>query len=400
MSSNNTSYCLSNGNVIFTNAIAPNLDVLIRENKIFAIQPHQPTGITRYIIIDATDKYISPGFIDVHIQGCGGADFLDDSDDALETISRTSASGGTTSILATTTIRKNDNEFSHLKRLKKVVNQNIGGAKIIGVHLEGPYINEKMKGGFSTNFVKKQSVKEFKNILDILGSDLKMITLAPEVDKDFKITKLAHTQGIIVSIGHSEADYELTKKAFESGVTHVTHLFNAMRGLHHREPGIIGAALTDNNVSVQIIADGYHLHKTILKIIYKLKKRDKIILITDGTAPTGLKEGMTFEGVGGTIKCEKGAIKLKDGTLAGSALLMNQMVRSLINLADISIKDAIYIASIAPAKLLGIDATKGSIARGKDADITILDKDLNVIETFVEGKRICNASFSSHKIAT
>jgi len=395
MSTEKNWYCLSNGNIVFYDGIAPNLDVLIRENKIHAIQPHQPLGISRYTIIDAKDKYIAPGFIDVHIQGCGGADFLNDSDEAIQTISKTSASGGTTSILATTTIRKDDKEYTHLKRIKKFINQDIDGAKIIGVHLEGPYINEKMKGGFSSNYVKKPSLEEFASILMILGTDLKMITLAPEVDTGFKITKLAHKQGIIVAISHSEADYELTKKAFKAGVTHITHLFNAMRGLHHREPGIIGAALTEPSVSVQIIADGYHLHEAILKMIYKLKKRDKTILITDGTAPTGLKEGMTFEGVGGKIKCEKGAIRLEDGTLAGSALLMNQMLKNLINLADISIKDAIYIASTAPAKLLGIDSTKGRIARGMDSDITILDKDFNVVETFVEGKRICKASLSS-----
>ncbi len=390
MQSSTTKYCLLNGNIILPDEIRENHNVFISGDKITSIEPYKARKKNtndEYTIINAKDKYICPGFIDIHIQGCGGADFLDNSNEALKTISETSAYGGTSSILATTTIKKDDKEFSHLRRLKKNIGKEFGGAKIIGIHLEGPYINENKKGGFSSDFIRKPSLKEFKKILSILGTNLKIITIAPEINNIFEIIKEARRNDIIVALGHSEADYELTTKAIKAGASHITHIFNAMRELHHREPGILGAALTNENVSVQIIADGYHLHKAILKLIYKLKGRNNTILITDGTAPTGLKEGMTFKGVGGKIICKNGAIRLQDGTLAGSALLMNQMLKSLINLADIDITDAIYMATMSPAKILGIESRKGSIEKGKDADITILDNDLNVIETFVSGKR-------------
>ncbi len=332
-------------------------------------------------LFDAGNLTAAPGFVDVHIQGCGGSDFLDATSEAVHTIRRTALSGGCTSLLATITF---DNEPGAFDRLTKVVNAikqgstGNDGACIPGIHLEGPYLNPEKRGGFGRRFFRKPSRDEFLKVLEIVGDALKMVTVAPEIDGVQGIISEALRRGIVVSLGHTTATYEQARATFALGVNHITHIFNAMDGIHHRAPGLPGAALEDDNIFVQVIADGIHIHPAVLKLLYGIKGAGRICLITDATAPGGMPEGTELEGVGGSIVVRNGAVRLSDGTLAGSALLMDKAVRRMHKLAGVPLGEALRMASLTPATAIGLEDEIGSVYKGLTADFVLFDDDLKI----------------------
>ncbi|MGH4138878.1 N-acetylglucosamine-6-phosphate deacetylase [Clostridium sp.] len=332
-------------------------------------------------VIDAKGKYVSPGFIDIHIHGSGGYDTMDGTAEALKVISGTIAANGVTSYLPTTMTMDKDSIYSALDAIREAMKIENQGAKILGVHMEGPFINEKYKGAQKADNIIEPDYDIIKNYLDII----KIITLAPEVDKDHSfIKKVKHNSEITLSIGHSDASYEEAIKAIEDGITHATHTFNAMTPLNHRKPGIVGAIFS-SDITCELIADMIHIHPAIFNILINAKQKDKIVLITDSMRAGCMKSG-TYDLGGQKVIVENGAARLQNGTLAGSVLTLNKGVENMLSHSSLEIYEAVAMASSVPAKVINIQDRKGSLEVGLDADIAIFDKNIDVCFTIVEGR--------------
>jgi len=329
-------------------------------------------------IIDAKGAYLSAGFIDLHIHGSGGADTMDASLDALQTISNTLLQTGTTSFLATTmTMSKDDivNALVNIRDNAKLAN----GASILGAHMEGPFINPAQCGAQDTEFILLPSME----IIDEFAPFVKMITLAPEIARGMEFVKQIKSRHphIVLSIGHSNATYEEAKNSFDAGISHATHLGNAMSGFHHRNPGVLGAVL-DSDITCDVIADGIHTHKASLRIFWEQKK-DKLILITDAMRAGCMKCGAYNLG-GQEVNVRDGKATLADGRLAGSVLRLNEALANMVKFTNMTLVEAIYSVTAAPARKLEIN--KGFIQAGYDADIVLFDEKLDILTTIVGGK--------------
>ncbi len=373
------------GTVHRKDGIIHNARILIRDGRILDVRHGQELSPDSF---DASGLSAVPGFIDLHIQGCGGADFLDATPGAVQKIRQTAMAGGCTSLLATTTFENGPGGWEHLGKIRDSLADGARGpgARIFGVHLEGPWLNIERKGGFGKKYFRDPSLEEFHKALDILGGTLRMITIAPELPGALDVIKDAASRGIIVSLGHTTCDYALALKAFDLGADHITHVFNAMNGLHHRNPGMLGAALDDERIYVQAIPDGIHIHPAVLRILCRLKGAQRICIISDATAPCGLPEGTTLDGVGGRIQIRDGGVRLPDGTLAGSALLMDRAVNGMIRHGAQMPHDAFLMAAHTPASAMKMNDRIGALKPGAFADITLLDKTGNVRGVIIDGE--------------
>lgn len=337
-------------------------------------------------VLDAKGRILCPGFIDVHIQGAGGCDFLDGTKDAIDKISRMLARFGTTSYLATTVFKNGGNPHIENIVTSAPVPQGLSrGAQLLGIHLEGPFVNPKRKGMIRPDGISEYSSDYFEKILKTTRGKLRMMTVAPELKGAPAIIKKLRRNGIIASFGHSDAGYEEARKGIDAGITHATHIFNAMRPIHHRDPGGLTAILMDEGVSAQLIADGVHIHPAVIKLIIKLKGIKNIILITDSMSSQGLPDGK-YVYDGWRYYSKAGACRYKDGTLIGTALSLNRIVKRMAQCGGVSLPEAIQMATINPARILGIDGKKGSIEQGKDADLVIMDEELSVFMTIAGGE--------------
>ena len=334
-------------------------------------------------IIDACGKIVAPGFIDVHIQGAGGCDILDASVDSLKTMSQTLVRFGVTGFLATTVMNP-DNGNKHLNILANHWKDDFGGARILGLHLEGPFINPEKRGGIVLSAIYAAYKDRMNEIFNITGDSLKMMTIAPELNGNQIVINQLIQRGCIPSFGHSKANYKQTKEAFTNGIGHVTHIFNAMLPLHHREPGPLLAILESDTVSVQIISDGVHLHPGIVRYLYSTIGIDRCVCITDGIQAIGLPEGK-YVYSGRDYISKDGAARYEDGTLIGTALAVNEIGARFQKFTSCSLEEAVNSISLNPARLLGVDDRKGSIEPGKDADLVIMNPDFNVRLTLVGG---------------
>ena len=331
-------------------------------------------------VIDAMDRYVSPGFIDIHIHGSGGYDTMDATTKALKVISSTIATNGVTAYLPTTMTMDRASIYNALNAVREAMSLEIKGARILGVHMEGPFINEKYKGAQRADNIIKPDYSIIKDYLDII----KLITLAPEKDENHSfIKKVKGNSKITLSIGHSDASYEEAIKAIEDGITHATHTFNAMTPLNHRKPGIVGAIFT-SDITCELIADTIHVHPAIFNILLNTKRKDKLVLITDSMRAGCMKSG-TYDLGGQEVMVKNGAAKLQDGTLAGSVLTLNKAVKNMLKHCDLEIYEAVAMATLIPAKVINMDYKKGSLEVGKDADIIIFDKEIDIFTTIVEG---------------
>ncbi|MGW8168673.1 MAG: N-acetylglucosamine-6-phosphate deacetylase [Sulfurovaceae bacterium] len=329
-------------------------------------------------IIDAQGAYLSAGFIDLHIHGSGGADTMDASCDALQTISNTILQTGTTSFLATTMTMSSNSIINALVNIRDNADL-VNGASILGVHMEGPFINPIQCGAQDIELIQRPSIE----IIDEFAPYIKMITLAPEIAGGMEFVKEINNKypHIILSIGHSNASYEETKNSFTAGISHATHLGNAMSGFHHRSPGVLGAIL-DSDITCDVIADCIHTHKASLRIFWEQKK-DKLILITDAMRAGCMKCGDYNLG-GQAVTVTNGKATLANGRLAGSVLRLNDALANMIKFTDMTLVEAIYSVTTAPAKKLGIK--KGVIKAGYDADIVLFDEKLDILSTIVGGE--------------
>jgi len=329
-------------------------------------------------VIDANGNYVSPGFIDLHIHGSGGADVMDATAEALELISSTLLQTGTTSFLPTTMTMSRKHIDNALQNIQ-LHGQNVTGAQILGIHLEGPFINASKHGAQDKSYIQAPD----RALINDYMNEVKMITLAPEVEGAESFIKYLSEQypHVILSIGHSDASYEKSKESFSWGVSHATHLFNAMNSYHHREPGIVGAVF-DSEVTCDIIADLVHTHPSALELVHQVKK-DKLILITDAMRAGCMKCG-SYDLGGRKVMVEGSKAILEDGTLAGSVLKLNVALKNMTTVTSMTVVEAVNAVTKIPAHKLGLK--KGELKVGYDADIVIFDEKFSIISTIVGGE--------------
>jgi N-acetylglucosamine-6-phosphate deacetylase len=334
--------------------------------------------------LDAGGRIVAPGFIDLHIQGAGGADVLDATPEALRTMSAALARLGTTGFLGTSVSRPQDNN-AHLRLMQQWTNRDLGGATLLGIHLEGPFINERRKGGLASEVIYPPSRAALEQLYDAAGDSLRMMTIAPELPGNLDIIRQLVARRTVAAFAHSEATYDETRRGLDAGISHVTHLFNAMPSLHHRNPGPVAAIFEHPSVSAQIISDGNHLHPAIVGLIWRNLGPLRCICITDGVQGMGLLDGRyTYNGKEYISK--EGVARYPEGTLIGTTMSLGTIALRFMDYTGCSVKDAIESITLAPAKVLGLDSRKGSLEAGKDADMVILEPDFSVFCTIVGGK--------------
>ena len=350
--------------------------------KIEGIVDSVPAGAK---VVDARGGYVAPGLIDIHIHGYLGEDTCDAKPDGIRKMAKGVAENGVTSFLPTTMTVAKDEICAALDAVRslKEESKTWDGAEIIGVHAEGPFINPSKKGAQAEENILTPDADFVLENADIIKS----ITLAPEMDEGHKcIKRLAGESDILISMGHSDAKFDEAMTAAHDGVRHSTHLFNAMSALAHRNPGVVGAALASENVSVEIIADTFHINPGLYSIIAKLKGR-KTVLITDCTRAGGMPDG-EYELGGQPIFLKGIECRLADGTIAGSVLKLNSAVKNVLEHTSLPVNEVFNMASLNPACAIHIDDRKGSLEAGKDADIIITDENINIVRTIKGGKTI------------
>ena len=355
-------------------------------------------GVIRAIGADSTaqeivlpeDAIVVPGFVDQHIHGAGGSDGMDGTLTDLETIATTIVSEGTTSFVATTMTQSVENITKAMTAVKEYREGTHPGARVVGIHLEGPFIAAAYKGAQPLEYVAAPSIEVFKAYNEASGNAIKIVTLAPEVEGAEELIAYLTENGIVSSIGHTGAKYADIKKAIAVGASNVTHTYNAQTALHHREIGTVGSAMLCDELNCELIADTIHVSVPAMMMLVKNKPHDKISLITDAMRAKGLPDGISELG-GQTVYVKGGEARLADGTLAGSVLRMNRAVQNMVTKVGVPFTQAIDYATINPARMLKIDDEAGSIEVGKRADFTVLNANYDVVCTVIGGEIVYQA---------
>jgi N-acetylglucosamine-6-phosphate deacetylase len=376
----------TNGKAYLDGSWKTGLDVLVEEGRIVDVKPQGTIKEGR--MVDAQGGYITPGFIDIHIHGSNGSDVMDADIRSLENISTFLAGNGTTSWLATTMTVDLAEINKSLKAVEQYMgNQNPKGAQILGVHMEGPFLNRLAKGAHVEECIIPPTKEAFARITDGTPDDLiRLVTMAPESDGALEFAKYLKDRNITAVIGHTKATYAQCTDAIEHGMTHICHFYNAMTGLNHREPGAVGAILDNDKATIELIADLVHLHPAALRLAVRIKGRDRAVLITDAMAAAGLQDG-TYDLGGTPVYVKNGEARLESGTLAGSTLTQD---RALANMVKIGIpsEDVVAMLTETPAREIGAGHYKGKLQKGYDADINVLDNAFQVKATFVKGNEV------------
>lgn len=338
-------------------------------------------------IMDVADGWICPGFIDIHMHGIAGHDTMDATPESLQAISKALTGYGVTSFLATTMTASYDQLERALQNIVTVNEKGLDGAEVVGIHLEGPWINPRYKGAQNEKDIAAPSLAEVRHLYEIARGLIKVVTIAPEQPGALEAISWLREQGVIVSAGHTGASFDQAKQAVDAGVRHFTHCFNAMTGLHHREPGVVGAAMFHEQLSTELIADGIHVHPAVMRILYRIKSAERLALISDSMRAAALGAG-TYDLGGQEVHVSEGEAKLADGTLAGSILTLNQAVGNMVEKSGVPLAEAVQMASQTPASILGIDGKKGRLAAGYDADVTVLNDRFESTLTIVAGQEV------------
>ncbi len=329
--------------------------------------------------------FVAPGFVDLQVNGSFGADVASEPERVPE-LSRKLLATGTTSYLPTLISSPLTLYRKTLPILARLAREGVlDGAEVIGVHLEGPFINVDKKGAHPAKHVVSPEVGLLHELLDL--GPVRMLTLALELEGAAELARTAAKRGVVVCAGHSNATFELAHRAFEGEVAGVTHLFNAMSPLHHREPGLPGAALAHPRVACGIIADGWHVHPEMVALAFRALGPDRIYLVTDAIAATGMEPG-EYPLATRRVYLEGGVPKLEDGTLAGSILSMDEALRNVLAFTSCTVPEAVRMVSATPARLIGEGGRKGRLASGYDADVTVLRQELSVEAVYRGGSRI------------
>lgn len=382
----NTSIYIKNIHILLEDEELSNGGILIENDKIKKIfrENEQPNHLPENVeILNGANLTAIPGFIDGHIHGANGADTMDATEEALDAMAYLLPKEGTTSFLATTITQSPENIEKALKNVAKYKNK-AKHAEMIGVHLEGPFVEKSKAGAQPIEYIMEPNLNQFLKWQELSGNNIRTITMAPEHDVDGTFIGYLSKNGINVSAGHTDVGFEGIKKAVGEGVSQLTHLCNAMNGIHHRDIGAVGAAFQLDDLRAELISDGVHVVKEMLQLIYSNIGSERLILITDAMRAKGLPAG-DYELGGQPVKVTEDRAVLEDGTLAGSILKMDKGVQMMLGLDGVTLGDVVQMASVNPAKQIGIYDRKGSIKEGKDADILLVDDALNIQYTICRG---------------
>ncbi|ABV34544.1 MULTISPECIES: N-acetylglucosamine-6-phosphate deacetylase [Pseudothermotoga] len=362
----------------------------ILEDKIITIENGVIQSVSSSgLKADFTYPIIAPGYIDSHTHGAIGIDAMSATVEDFEKLSMFYAKHGVTTFLVTTVSDKFEKLSSVAETVRKSMRTKLPGSKIGGLYVEGPYLNPSKKGAHKEELLKNPDLEELSRFVEKFREITKIFAIAPELKNAAVAIKFLRKNGIIPTIAHTDATYEQTVQAIEIGATRATHVFNAMKSFSHREPGVVGAALTEKNVYCEVICDLVHLHPATVKLIINAKGPNKTVLVTDSMAATGLEDGEYSLGELKVVVKGKIARLKGENNLAGSTLTLDQAVRNVVFNLGYTEKEAIIMATLTPARASKLNA--GIIKEGKTADLVALDEELNVVATFVSGERVYSA---------
>jgi N-acetylglucosamine-6-phosphate deacetylase len=331
-----------------------------------------------------------PGFIDVHVHGGQGVSFgIGQLREDLEKYSAWAATNGVTGFLMSITGPDRDYISGTIIAYTEILDQvkNWPGAIPLGMHLEGPFLNKERHGAFNPDWIRNPDLEEMKHYIGVGNGWIKHVSMAPELEHAQEVAAFLTENGIKVSLGHSNTDYETARDALQGNFNHVTHTFNAQSGLHHRSPGVVGAVLSSNDITAELIGDTHHVHPAAMQIMIRCLGAERVVLITDAMAGAGLPDG-DYELLNQLVTVKAGKATLPDGTIGGSTATMISAVCTLVNEVGVSLQEAIRMASFNPAKLIGLDNRMGSIGEGLEGNLVILDEKLSVQKTFVRGNLV------------
>lgn len=382
-----------NANIVTPFRIIPNGTVLVEGARILAVEEGNIEAEAA-VAIDARGHYVMPGFIDIHVHGGGGHDFMDGKEEGFRKIAATHLRYGTTAMLPTTLTSDREGILHTVECYQRVAARNTSGAQFLGLHLEGPYLSMNQRGAQDPAYIRNPDPAEYEAIVRIGGNFIRRWSAAPELPGALAFARFLKANGILPSLAHTDAIYEEALEGFENGYTLATHLYSAMSGVTRRNAfryaGVIETAFLLDDMDVEIIADGRHLPAPLLKLIYKIKGADRIALITDAMRGAGMPPGESILGnirTGMKVIVEDGVAKLPDRTaFAGSVATANQLVRNMVEMAEVSVPEAVRMITSTPARIIGVEDRKGMIAEGMDADITICDANFDVKVVMVMGE--------------
>ncbi|MBS5933362.1 MAG: N-acetylglucosamine-6-phosphate deacetylase [Clostridiales bacterium] len=370
-----------NGKVFTPEGTFEQKDLYVIGSKIASVQEFVEKEADQ--VVDVTDCYVIPGLIDIHFHGCKKVDFCDGTNEVFETIAEYQASQGVTAICPATMTFSREKLESIFQTVREYPNEK--GAILCGVNMEGPYISYKKKGAQNGQYIRVASVEEFNKLQEFSGNMIKLVDIAPEIDGAMEFIQEAK-KSTNISIAHTTAGYDIAMKAFEQGASHVTHLYNAMTGFTHREPGVVGAAAEYEGCYVELICDGVHIHPSAVKSTFKLFGKERIVLISDSMEATGMPDG-EYELGGQKVIVRGNRAELEDGTLAGSVTNLLKCMQTAVKDMGIPLEDAVLCATQNAAKSIDVFDTMGSLEPDKLANILILDKDLNIKAVYIKGER-------------
>ena len=361
------------------------------EGKIQFVGPKSKAPADAAQTIQADDLMLTPGLVDIHVHGGYGIAFGvgNEWEENLNTYSKWVLTTGVTDFLCSLSAGSHQELCDMMKAYITYFEHGLPGARGIGIHLEGPFLNPERKGAFNPAWLRNPNIDEAREYIRIGGKWLKQMTMAPELPGADEVAAEFRKAGITVALGHSNTDYDTARTALMRDFTHVTHTYNAQTGLHHREPGVVGAVMSSDEITAELIADSIHVKPGAMRVLVRAVGTKRVVLITDAIPGAGLPDGV-YSSIGQTITVKDGRATLKDGTLAGSSAVLNHCVRNAHQLVDVPIRDAIRMATFNPARAIHMEDQLGVIATGRDADLILMDKDFNVRMTMVKGKILHN----------
>jgi N-acetylglucosamine-6-phosphate deacetylase len=371
--------------------------ILVEGHRIAKVGPRDQVKIPQSAaVIDYQDRTVVPGFIDIHIHGAVGYDLMEATPEAVAAVGKYLARHGTTSYAATTVAASLEKTLNAAKGLGEIirasnsshmVSDKISGAQPVCIHLEGPFLNVKRRGAHPASQIQKPSIELLAKFLDAADGTVRILTLAPELEGALAVLEYARSKGLKVGIGHSNATYEEAKSAIEAGATHAVHFFNAMRPFLHRDAGIIGAVLTDDRISAELICDGIHVEPTAIRLLVRQKGVERLILVSDSLSGAGMPDGNYRLG-NFTVHVAGGVCRTVEGSLAGSTIMLDAALRNLSSYTGLSYKECLPCVTSNPARILGLETQKGVIAPRADADLAVLDQEFYVTQTYVRGRPV------------
>lgn len=376
------------GKLVLTDTLLSRGMVVVEGEDILSVSDLRKADINSgFEIVDLRENFIAPGFIDLHLHGALGKDILDADIESLKTIASFQARCGVTGFVGATMSTSVDSLIKAIEKLKAAQSLSLE-SEILGVYIEGSFINVNKKGAHNSQFVGNLNEEETNRIFDALDGLTAIIPLAPEIPQYMHLISEFKKRGLIAAIGHSNATYTQAKESFKAGISHGTHLFNAMSDFHHREPGIVGAILDSDTVTSEIIADGVHVHPASVRIAITQMGVNRICLVTDSVKASGLGDGVYEIGNSQVFVEGEKAVLLESNALAGSVISLNRAVKNISKWCELSVPEVIKMVTLNPARILGLEKRMGSLKEGQQANLVMFDGEFSIKKTILRGREV------------